>query len=442
MRIVLASFSSLPNSIGGGEVHLYELAQALKRGGHQPSILTVGSVGGEQVDVTEKKFNGLIIHQLTVPHCISIYDRDPRLTAWAKSWLAAQRVDILHLFLFNQLLGLIPAANQLGIPVCMTGLEFSYFCRRYDLMHEGHQRCALDQRGVTCEQCILSSYSQKQRSIAGVARLLPASFERGLRRVVASTFGDLLPTLGQRSISRQIEHQRTNFNDEIAAVITPSSVMKNFYLAQGADPTKLHFVPYGTNVRPVDHGHASRNGQLRIGYIGRLDPKKGVDVLCDAVRKLPSHLPVQVKIFGPVDNGSASYASRLQAQADSDSRIKLMGKLERDQVADAYNEIDVLVVPSIWYENSPITISEALSHKCPVICSDTAGMTDLIQHEVNGLTFATGESKALSDCLRRLVDEPGLLPRLRRSVKPVETTQEISMRIVKVYEHVRRQSLS
>ncbi|HKO42640.1 MAG TPA: glycosyltransferase [Pyrinomonadaceae bacterium] len=441
MRIVLASFSSLPNSIGGGEVHLYELAQALKRGGHQPSILTVKSVCGDKVEVTEKEFNGLVIHQLTVPPCISIYDRDPKLTAWATAWLAEQKADVLHLFLFNQLLGLIPAANQLGIPVCMTGLEFSYFCRRYDLMHRGHQRCALDQRGSTCEQCVLSSYSQNQRLIAGIARLLPANAESGARRFVARTFGDLLPGLGQRGITRQIEQQRANFNREIAAVITPSSVMKDFYLAQGADPAKLHFVPYGTNVRPIENEHVTRNGHLRVGYIGRLDPKKGVDVLCEALRKLPPHLPVQVKIFGPVDNGSASYASRLQGHADADSRIKLMGKLDRDRVADAYNEIDVLVVPSIWYENSPITISESLSHKCPVVCSDTAGMTDLIQHEVNGLTFATGESNALSDCLRRLVDEPELLPRLRRSVKPVETTQEISRRIVKVYEDVRRQSV-
>lgn len=442
MRIVLASFSSLPNSIGGGEVHLYELAQALKRGGHQPSILTVGSVGSDHVGVTQKEFNGLVIHELTVPSCISIYDRDPRLTAWAKSWLVEHKVDVLHLFLFNQLLGLIPAANELDIPVCMTGLEFSYFCRRYDLMHEGHQRCALDQRRSTCEQCILSSYSQNQRFIAGVARLLPSNVESRARVFVAGAFGDRFPGLGQRGITRQIEHQRANFNREIAAVITPSSVMRDFFLAQGADPAKLHFVPYGTNVRPIENGHATRNGQLRIGYIGRLDPKKGVDVLCEAVRKLPSHLPVQVKIFGPVDNGSASYASRLQAHADADTRIKLMGTLERDRVADAYNQIDVLVVPSIWYENSPITISEALSHKCPVVCSDTAGMTDLIQHGVNGLTFATGESDALSDCLRRLVDEPELLPKLRGAVKPVETTQEISMRIVKVYEHVRRQSVS
>lgn len=436
MRIVLASFSSLPNSIGGGEVHLYELAQALKRGGHQPSILTVGSVCGDHVEVTEKEYNSLVIHQLTVPPCISIYDRDPRLTAWAKSWLVEQKVDVLHLFLFNQLLGLIPAANELDIPVCMTGLEFSYFCRRYDLMHRGHQRCALDQRGSACEQCILSSYSQNQRLIADIARLLPANAERGVRSFVTRTFGDLLPGFGQRGITAQIEQQRANFNREIAAVITPSSVMKDFYLAQGADPVKLHFVPYGTNVRPIKNGHAKRNGHLRVGYIGRLDPKKGVDVLCEAVRKMPPHLPVQVKIFGPIDNGSASYASRLQGHADADTRIKLMGTLERDRVADAYNQIDVLVVPSIWYENSPITISESLGHKCPVVCSDTAGMTDLIQHGVNGLTFDTGNSKALSMCLKRLIDEPQLLSNLRAGIRPIETTAEVAEKIETIYETV------
>lgn len=437
MRIVLASFASLPHTVGGGEVHLYELAQALKRQGFNPSILTIERVGGDSVRIRSGEFNGLPIDYLEVPECRSIYDRDARLTSWAKVWLKEQKVEVLHLFLFNQLLGLIPAANELGIPVCFTALEFSYFCRRYDLMYEGREQCALDRRGETCEQCVLSSYSSRQRMVAQAARILPAGIEKAMREQVPKSVGDRLVTLGQRSISRQIEHQRAQFDKEIAAVITPSTVMKNFYLAQGVDSRKLHFVPYGTNVIAAN-GHRAQQGSLRIGYIGRLDPKKGVDVLCDAVKLLPPDLAVELKIFGPLNNGSSGYVESIQSQTKDDRRISFFGKLEREDVARAYSEIDVLAVPSIWYENSPITISEALSHGCPVICSDTEGMTDLIANGVNGLTFPTGDSSALSSCLRRLLTESELLPTLRSNAQPVESIAEIGSRIAEIYERILR----
>lgn len=442
MRIVLASFASLPHSVGGGEVHLYELAQALKNQGQAVSILTIERVGGDAVAVRDDEFNGLTIHHLTVPACRSIYDREPRLTSWAKGWLREQQVDVLHLFLFNQLLGLVPAANELDIPVCLTALEFSYFCRRYDLMYEGRELCALDRRGITCEQCVLSSYSERQQFAArAAASVFPAKVERGVRELVAKSVGDRLPTLGQRSITRQIEHQRENFTREIAAVITPSSVMRNFYLAQGADPDKLHFVPYGTNVRHSENGHWRPSDVLRVGFIGRLDPKKGVDVLCDAVQMLPAELPLELKIFGPINNGSSAYAERIQSQSKADARISFLGQLERDKVAAAYHEIDVLVVPSIWYENSPITISEALSHGCPVICSDTEGMTDLVQDGVNGLTFQTGDPLALSNCLRRFLNEPNLLQRLRENTKPVESTKQIGSRVALIYQSLQNKQV-
>jgi len=439
VRIVLASFASLPTSIGGGEVHLWQVAKGLQASGNEVSVLTIEQVGGNEVRVRESDFDGIRVNYLQLPKGPSIYSRDFRLTKWASDWLRAESVEVLHLFLFNQLQGLIPAANKLHIPVCLTALEFSYFCRRYDLMYGGRERCSLESRGEKCEQCILESYSRNQRLVAGVARTLPARAETQLRQTVKQVFGDRLPALGQRTISHQIEAQRQNFNAEIAAVITPSTVMREFYLAQGVSEAKLHFIPYGSDLRSDEVAHRNGHKGLRVGYIGRLDPKKGVDLLCQAVGMLPRELPIELNIYGPAENGDA-YAEAIRQHARNDDRIKLCGKLERAEVASTYNAIDVLAVPSIWYENSPITISESLSMGCPVVCSDTAGMTDLVRNEVNGLTFPVGSNRGLAICLRRLAEEPGLLGRLRKGVRPVETTGQVIAQILQVYEYVTGQA--
>src|SRR5207244_4008661 len=109
--------------------------------------------------------------------------------------------------------------------------------------------------------------------------------------------------------------------------------------------------------------------------------------------------------------------------------------LDRAGIIAAYKDLDVLVSPSTWYENSPITMSEALACKTPVICTATDGMTDLVEDGVNGLTFPIGDSAALAACIRRMVDEPDLLGRLRSGIKPIETTFEVATRIADLYRH-------
>lgn len=445
MRIVLASFTSLPHTIGGGEVHMLALAGAFQELGHQPSILTIEQTGIESVSLRRDYLAGVPVDYLKVPACISPYSRDPRLSTWAKAWLKEEKVDVVHLFLFNHLLGLIPAARELRIPVVLTALEFSYFCRRYGMMYEGRELCKLGRRGLVCERCALKDFSSKQRLLASIARLLPPSLqdfihESGMRLMRT----DKLVALGQLRITRQVEAQRSTFNDEIAAVITPSSIMRQFYIANGVDEFKLHFIPYGTDVvaesnKEPEHKQGSK--ELRVGYIGRIHPSKGVEVLCEAVQMLPRHLPINVKIFGPLKDGpqagsSTAYVSRIKSLIEGDQRLQLLGPTNREDLRRTYDNIDVLVVPSTWYENSPITITEALAFKCPVVCSATPGMTDLIQDGVNGLTFPMGDRAALADCLRRLVEERELLDQLRSRIRPVESSLDIAGKVIRLYKNL------
>ena len=80
--------------------------------------------------------------------------------------------------------------------------------------------------------------------------------------------------------------------------------------------------------------------------------------------------------------------------------------------------LDALVLPSVWLENSPLAIEEAFAGGVPVIASDLGGMAESVRHEVDGLRFPAGDADALSRCLRRLIDEPGLNShRLRAGIR-------------------------
>jgi glycosyltransferase involved in cell wall biosynthesis len=96
--------------------------------------------------------------------------------------------------------------------------------------------------------------------------------------------------------------------------------------------------------------------------------------------------------------------------------------------------LDVLVVPSRWYENQPGVILEAFAAGVPVVATDVRGMSEFVKHEQNGLLFELENEKDLAWQLRRLAEEPGLIERLRNGIAPVKTVREDVDELEKLYK--------
>jgi hypothetical protein len=103
--------------------------------------------------------------------------------------------------------------------------------------------------------------------------------------------------------------------------------------------------------------------------------------------------------------------------------VKFHGVFDNRDIAAVHERIDALVVPSVWYENSPITIHEAFLLGTPVITSDIGGMAELVRDGVDGLHFKVGDPASLARTVVRLLDEPGLLERVSRG-RGVKTMAE------------------
>jgi glycosyltransferase involved in cell wall biosynthesis len=147
-------------------------------------------------------------------------------------------------------------------------------------------------------------------------------------------------------------------------------------------------------------------GPVRIGYVGTLVWHKGVHVLLDAVRSLPAG-SYEVKIYG--DPGVfADYARDLRAGA-SGLPVTFAGQFERQRATAAYASIDVLVVPSLWLENSPLVIHEAYQAGVPVIGARIGGIQELVDDGRNGLLFDADSAVDLARALRHVIDDPARL---------------------------------
>ena len=439
MRVLLLSANFLPRAVGGGEIQALLLAKRLCACGHEPTILTHEPREGGAIAVEEGSFDGVRVVRLHARGAFTPYARPRKLVAWGQAWLRRERFDVVHVYLWPQLLSLVSAAHAIGCPVVLTALDFGYFCRRYTLLYRNEELCPPETGAATCEQCVFGGYSSRQRAVANLCRAaLPPALEALLRDGVRRIFGgDYLPALGGRTMSALIERQRARLSEDLAAVIVPSRFMQEFFRLHGAPADRLHLLPY--LIEPAAGGaprYEPDEGRLRVAFIGRLDPLKGIHVLFEALRRIGPELRVSVDIWSPLTSGPSAYVERLRAAASADPRIQWAGALPREHLGEVYAKIDVLAAPSLWYENAPITIGEALVHGCPVVCTRAEGMTDLVEDGINGLMFPRGDAAALAACLERLAREPALLKRLRRGVRPPRTADSVTADIIALYQRV------
>jgi glycosyltransferase involved in cell wall biosynthesis len=169
-----------------------------------------------------------------------------------------------------------------------------------------------------------------------------------------------------------------------------------------------------------------------IGFIGTLSSYKGCHILIQAFKQL--NLPsLQLKIYGsPVH--FPDYSAELRSLAADNDAIEFCGTFPNDQIADVLGQLDVLVVPSLWYENTPLVVYSALAAHCPVLASDFPGMSEVVLHEQNGLVFPAGDINALAEQLRLLASSPDLLTSLSAGCKPPKSTVEYVNELEATYQ--------
>lgn len=178
--------------------------------------------------------------------------------------------------------------------------------------------------------------------------------------------------------------------------------------------------------------------KLSVVYLGRLVQEKGVATLLDAARLLRSAgCSFALKIIGdgPLRAQLETIAAEINAGAPC---ITFTGPLRGDDLRAALSDTDVSVLPTLWEEAGPLAVIESLARGCPIIVSAQGGAPELAGDA--GLVFPPGDAAALAACIRRLMDEPGLLNDLQLKASNRATAMFSEQRMIdehlKVFEKV------
>jgi glycosyltransferase involved in cell wall biosynthesis len=247
--------------------------------------------------------------------------------------------------------------------------------------------------------------------------------------------------------------------------IAPSEFLCERYIAWGIPPEKIQVEEYG---RTPPHGEAhngTRSHRDRFGYFGQITPFKGLGVLLEAALRLngtaKDHDPLLAALEraagqAPDSNGAGDegslpsphvriHGANLDLQPGqfqnrieellrrTEGSVTFVGQYDHEDLASYMSQIDWVIVPSIWWENSPLVIQEAFHFGRPVICSDIGGMAEKVRHGVNGLHFRAGDPASLAAAIKEAAETPGLWERLREGITPVHRMDDHAERLSALY---------
>ncbi len=157
---------------------------------------------------------------------------------------------------------------------------------------------------------------------------------------------------------------------------------------------------------------------------------KGLDVLLDAVERLPPHARIEVHIWGAARTAEAkAYQASLFRNLHGMRQVVFHGEAVS---LTPYDDVDLLVVPSVWAETGPFVVLEAHAAGIPVIGSDLGGIAERVIPGRNGLLFPVGDSRKLAEILFELWRDPMQLEQLRPR-EPMRTVDDVARDTLDTY---------
>jgi glycosyltransferase involved in cell wall biosynthesis len=195
-------------------------------------------------------------------------------------------------------------------------------------------------------------------------------------------------------------------NARLDAFVVGSKYMRDHVIAHGFDPARVHHNPlFVWPVEPPDD--VDRDPDLLL-FVGGLLRGKGLDLLLEALRDLPSRVRLRVVGTGRQRELFESTVRDLGVA----ERVELVGFLDRAELDRAYAEAACVVVPSRSPETFALVGPEALVRGAPVVATAVGGVGEWLEDEVTGLSVPSGDAPALATAIRRILDDPAAARRM------------------------------
>lgn len=441
LDVLHVPFTYFPHPVGGTETYVAGLVRALRPRGVMGAVAAPGEIdaASEHDGMAVFRFAGSPRSSLD-----AAYGAPDESAAKSFSTLLGRiQPKLVHIHARSAAVSerLVDVAHDNGAKVVFTYHTPTVSCVRGTMMWMGLKPCDGELHVRRCTSCTLQSHGVPMpvsRSLAAVPQSVGEAL--GWARLAGGTFIAL-----RMSALVGASHRRFQvLMDKVDHVVAVSDWVAEVLRANGVPPAKMTLCRQGVDT-PLDvtspstprDARTEPNGPLRIGYFGRIDPTKGVDILIKALRRAPD-VPVHLGIHGVLQSGSEGYEKELRGAAASDPRVSIHPGLPPERVARAMRTYDLIAVPSRGLETGPLVVLEAFAAGTPVIGARLGGIAELVADGVNGVLAEPDDPGAWATVIRSLAADRDEIARLRNGVRAPRSMDDVACEMAAVYQTVLR----
>lgn len=273
--------------------------------------------------------------------------------------------DIVHCHnIYHQLTpSIIGAAKRRGVPVVLTLHDYKPVCPVYTRLRNGQ----------VCSECLDNHFSQVLK-----------------HRCAGSSLGKNLILFAEAWVERLLKSY-----EKVDMFVAPSEFMRTSVLHR-FPKDRVAVIYNGIDCKTI--AATSETTSNTALFLGRLSPEKGIETLLAAHAEIADRVPLVIAGTGPME----------QPLRSRFPKAEFLGHVSGSALENALRNAALIVIPSEWYENCPMSVLEAMAHGKPIVASDIGGIPELVVDGATGVLFRPGDRRALQTHLLHLMENPEL----------------------------------
>jgi glycosyltransferase involved in cell wall biosynthesis len=403
MKILFALHQFFPNHYTGTERLVLNLSKQMQKLGHFAKVFTYNltETDGFKRDsdflLKEYEYQGVPVistRHCSVPEDVSFSIFDIGMEKVIRNVILKEDFDIIHVLHPMRVGTLIKVAKHKNIPVILSPTDFWLMCPK---------GIAVTKKGELC----LSSDN--------------------VTRCIRECYGDLW----KERLLRRFDESKEIFR-LADCIVSATDFLKRVLITNGIG-SNIKIIRFGEDYKNVRQhiNEYVHNSKITVGFMSTLLPHKGAHVLLEAFNKIKVD-NIRLNIYGNYF-GETDYYNMLKRTVNDEEKVNFYGEYKYEDMTDIFSGIDILAIPSIWWENSPLILLRALAHNIPIIVSDLGGLTEIIKNEENGFTFEAGNSDSLAKVLQRVGENPTILNEIKANIKYPPRVEEMAFEYENAY---------
>ncbi len=449
----------LPESVGGSEFYTYHLSQELMKRGYDVTVLaSLRDMTLESYKVITTVFEGLkvikIVNSPMAVRAFADHFMDARVDEIFREVLREEKPDLVHFQHIAYLSGRMPEiAKEMDVPSVATFHDYWYICFRSQLIRPGCGVCPGPSGGVFCASCndvsttnpaavpkfpLINKFFQLPLIRRfDLKKNLPPKMIQKIRLMfykqpaIPAVDADLEDPHVKETIFRFEFFKRQFLFPEF--VLSPSLHLKKRYEAVGY--REILQVPLGFyKAEKVER--LPFEGKLKIAYLGNIVPFKGAGVILKELLKVRNRDMVEAHFYGRPSNEWYFEEVKKLAREFPEGIVTFHGGYRSDkELKEILSQVHLVVFPSLWEENYPLVIREALLHGLPVIGSKLGGVPEAIEEGVNGFLFDPYKEGDLAGKISLILDHPEILQQITEGARDarIESMERHIEKMIGIY---------